>query len=141
MTTFARLLKLLQKQLPAIDPSAVTTRSHLSQDLHADALDMSTLIMLVDEEFGVELDDAAMDSSTVGDVLAFIQRATGEPLDEPAGGIHLDHIQQETERLLSLLRDRQPGDGAWQTSLYQRFMKLRSLTDAAIGVPISQHPK
>lgn len=48
-------------------------------------------------------------------------------------GINLDELQQEVEKLLSLLRDRQPGLMCWNEFLHERIKNLHALTSQALG--------
>jgi hypothetical protein len=48
-------------------------------------------------------------------------------------GINLDELQQETEKLLALLRDRQPGMFTWNDFLVERMTKIHTLTTKALG--------
>lgn len=50
-----------------------------------------------------------------------------------AEGNSLDELQVEAEKLLSLLRDRQPGLVTWNKFLLQRLETLHNLTSQALG--------
>ncbi len=55
---------------------------------------------------------------------------------KPAGekkGINFDDLQQETEKLLSLLKDRQPGPMTWNEFVHERLQNLHKLTSQALG--------
>lgn len=43
-------------------------------------------------------------------------------------GIDLDELQQEVEKLLALLKDRQKGMMSWHSFLHERLQKLHALT-------------
>lgn len=48
-------------------------------------------------------------------------------------GINLDELQLETEKLLSLLKDRQPGMVGWNMFLRERLQKLHHITSKALN--------
>ena len=48
-------------------------------------------------------------------------------------GVDLDELQVETQKLLSLLRDRQPGLITWNTCMREQVQKLHILTSQALG--------
>jgi uncharacterized membrane-anchored protein len=48
-------------------------------------------------------------------------------------GVNLDDLQGEAERLLALLKDRQPGHATWHSFLEERLRKLHALTAQALG--------
>ena len=48
-------------------------------------------------------------------------------------GINLDDLQQETEKLLALLNDREPGLMTWNEFLHERLQNLHKLTSQALG--------
>lgn len=48
-------------------------------------------------------------------------------------GINLDELQQETEKLLALLKDRQPGTMGWIKFMNERMTNLYELTSVALG--------
>lgn len=52
---------------------------------------------------------------------------------EEKKGVNLDELQQEAEKLLSLLNDRQPGLMTWNEFLHERIKKLHALTSQALG--------
>ncbi len=47
-------------------------------------------------------------------------------------GINLDDLQQETEKLLALLNDRQPGLMSWNEFVQERLQNLYKLTSQAL---------
>ncbi|MEK7163298.1 MAG: hypothetical protein AAB775_01120 [Patescibacteria group bacterium] len=47
--------------------------------------------------------------------------------------VNLDELQQETKKLLALLKDRQPGLMTWNEFLWQRLQNLHKLTSQALG--------
>ena len=52
---------------------------------------------------------------------------------ETKKGIDLDELQRETERLLSLLRDRQPGLMSWNEFMHEQLTKLHALAAQALS--------
>lgn len=48
-------------------------------------------------------------------------------------GVNLDELQQEAEKLLALLNDRQPGLMTWNEFLHERLHSLHALTSKALG--------
>lgn len=56
-----------------IDEDAVSLSSNIREDLYADSLDVVDIVMIIQDEFGVEIpDDALMRIITVGDLVAYI---------------------------------------------------------------------
>ena len=52
---------------------------------------------------------------------------------ETKNDINLDELQQEIEKLLVLLKDRQPGLMSWNEFVRKRLTNLHSLTSKALG--------
>ncbi|MBI2674622.1 MAG: hypothetical protein HYX22_02705 [Candidatus Yanofskybacteria bacterium] len=52
---------------------------------------------------------------------------------EEGEGVNLNELQQETEKLLSLLKDRQSEPIAWSEFLYKQLHTLHALTSQALG--------
>ena len=48
-------------------------------------------------------------------------------------GVNLDDLQQEVEKLLALLKDRQPGLITWNEFMQERLQNLHKLTSSALG--------
>lgn len=48
-------------------------------------------------------------------------------------GVNLDDLQQEAEKLLFLLKDRQPGLMTWNERLHERLQNLHKLASRALG--------
>lgn len=42
--------------------------------------------------------------------------------------INLDQLERETEKLLALLKDRQPGLSTWNEFLFKQIEKIRATT-------------
>ncbi len=51
----------------------VTDDARFTEDLGADSLDTTELLMNLEEEFGIEIDDEANTITTVGEAIAYIQ--------------------------------------------------------------------
>lgn len=76
MTINARLNKIVAERL-GVTPDKVTPEAKFADDLGADSLDKIELVMAVEEEFGVEIDDAvAAPWQTVGDVETYLNSIT-----------------------------------------------------------------
>ena len=58
--------------------SELTPEANLSEDLHMDSLDLTDLVMALEEEFNVLLDDDVNEINTVGDVVSFIEAKLAE---------------------------------------------------------------
>lgn len=66
--------------------------------------------------------------SILGQKQASVKKAKDEKK-----GISLDDLQQETEKLLALLADRQPGLMTWNEFLQERLQNIHKLTSQALG--------
>ena len=56
-----------------VDVREVTDEKSFIEDLNADSLDLTEMIMTLEEKFNVEIDDEQAEKmKTVGDVIAFI---------------------------------------------------------------------
>jgi len=51
----------------------VTDGASLMEDLGADSLDLTDLLMALEDEFGIEIDDEANQIETVGQAIEYIQ--------------------------------------------------------------------
>ena len=68
MDTFEKIRALLAEQLD-IDPAKITMDSDIMGDFEADSLDIVDMVMTLEDEFGIEVpDDAIENLRTVGDV-------------------------------------------------------------------------
>ena len=62
-----------------VDGSDVTMEASLVDDLKADSLDTVEMIMSLEEEFGIDIEDAdAENLKTVGDAVRFIEERSGK---------------------------------------------------------------
>lgn len=74
MTTFDRVKKIIVEHL-GVDESKVTEAASFVDDLGADSLDMVELVMAHEEEFGVEISDAAAEKIvTVKDAVTTVEQ-------------------------------------------------------------------
>ena len=48
-------------------------------------------------------------------------------------GINLDELQQETEKLLALLKERETGYASWHELMHERLTNLHALISQALG--------
>lgn len=72
MDTFETIRALLAEQLD-IDPAKITMDSDIMNDLEADSLDLVDMVMTLEDEFGIEVPDDAIETlHTVGDVVRFV---------------------------------------------------------------------
>jgi acyl carrier protein len=70
--TAARIRQILTEHL-GVDEAPDT--AHLAQDLQADSLDTIEIAMALEEAFGIELPDSAMENTaTVADLIALVER-------------------------------------------------------------------
>ena len=70
---FEKVKKIIADQLD-IDADGITDESNLADDFGADSLDLVDISMSIEDEFGVEFPDDALESiSTVADLVKFIE--------------------------------------------------------------------
>lgn len=55
------------------EPEEVTMEAHFIDDLGSDSLDLTELLMALEEEFNVDIDDEANTIETVADAVNYIQ--------------------------------------------------------------------
>ncbi len=58
--TFEKVKKIIVETLNLKDPEKVTMDSHLVDDLGADSLDAAEIIMSIEDEFGIAVNDDAI---------------------------------------------------------------------------------
>ena len=72
MTTFEKLKKIISEQL-YVDESKITMDSDIVEDFEADSIEMVDIVMDIEDEFGVEIPDDAMETiHRIGDVVEYI---------------------------------------------------------------------
>lgn len=72
MTVEQEVIAIVAEQL-GVDPTEVTASKSFVEDLNADSLDLTELIMTLEEKFDVEIaEDQAEKLKTVQDVISFI---------------------------------------------------------------------
>jgi acyl carrier protein len=77
MDTFEKIRTLLAEQLD-IDPNTIEPDSDIMNDFEADSLDIVDMIMTLEDEFGIEVPDEAIENlHTVGDVVQFVDAHKG----------------------------------------------------------------
>lgn len=70
---FDKIKDILIDQLE-IEPEKVTMDASFTEDLGADSLDLVDLVMSLEDEFGMEVPDDAIESlKTVGDAVRYIE--------------------------------------------------------------------
>lgn len=70
---FDKVKEILVDQLD-LDPDKVTMESSFTDDLGADSLDLVDLVMSLEDDFGVEVPDDAIETmKTVGDAVRYIE--------------------------------------------------------------------
>ena len=73
MSVFEKLQEIIAEQLE-IDPEEIDYASNIIDDLGADSLDIVDLVMSVEDEFGIEVPDEALEAvSTVEDMVKYIE--------------------------------------------------------------------
>ena len=71
MSKLDTIKKILSEQL-GVDESAITADTSI-EDLGADSLDIVEIIMNIEEEFGITVDDSAVETlKKVGDIVNYI---------------------------------------------------------------------
>lgn len=74
MATDTEVIDIVVEQL-GIDKTDVTPEKSFVEDLNADSLDLTELIMTFEERFGIEItEEQAEKMRTVGDAIAFIDK-------------------------------------------------------------------
>jgi len=70
---YDKVVAMLCDQL-GVEEDKVSASSDIFEDLGADSLDVVTLLMSLEDEFGLTIeDDQAQDFHTVGDIVSFIE--------------------------------------------------------------------
>ena len=69
---FEKLKKIISEQL-YVDESKITMDSDIVEDFEADSIEMVDIVMDIEDEFGVEIPDDAMETMhRIGDVVEYI---------------------------------------------------------------------
>ena len=77
MTIDKEVIDIVVEQL-GVDPTDVSLEKTFVEDLNADSLDLTELIMTFEERFGFEISEEESEKlKTVGDVVAFIKSKKG----------------------------------------------------------------
>jgi len=73
--TEQKVKDILSKQL-GVDKNKINENTNIATDLGADSLDLVEILMSLEEEFSVSIPDEAIPNiKTVGDLVAFIDKA------------------------------------------------------------------
>lgn len=77
MSIEKEVIDIVVEQL-GVNPEEVTVSKSFVEDLNADSLDLTELIMTFEEKFGFDIsEDEAEKLRTVGDVVTYITKKTG----------------------------------------------------------------
>jgi acyl carrier protein len=69
--------ELLEASESSLDASEIEAETNLRDDLGLDSLQAVTVVMALEQEFGIEVDDEEIDGlQTVGDILELLARKT-----------------------------------------------------------------
>ncbi len=75
---FETVSKLIADQLK-VSVEKVVPEAHLVEDLGADSANIMVLIMDLEDEYQMQVEDSAItELRTVGDIVAYIEKATGK---------------------------------------------------------------
>ena len=78
MSLEQEVIDIVVEQL-GVDPEEVTSDKKFVEDLNADSLDQTELIMTFEEKLDLEIsEEEAQDLKTVGDVVAYIRKKKAE---------------------------------------------------------------
>ena len=71
---FDKIIEILADQVDA-NADEMTMDTRIAEDLGADSLDVVEMLMSVEDEFGIEIpDDAIEDLKTIGNVVEYIEK-------------------------------------------------------------------
>lgn len=77
MSTQDEVIDIVVEQL-GVDKAEVTTDKAFVEDLNADSLDLTELIMTFEERFGLDIDEETVKTlRTVGDVVKYVDAKKG----------------------------------------------------------------
>lgn len=69
-----KVIAMLADQL-GVDPDTINEETDIVNDLGADSLDVVTMLMCVEDEYGITIsDEEAQDLRRVGDIVSYIER-------------------------------------------------------------------
>lgn len=72
-------------ELLKLDPDLVTESATWGGDLEADSLDLTELVMALEDRFDIEVPEEKLEAvETVGDAADVVLAAMGEPADTPS---------------------------------------------------------
>ena len=95
MDTFEKIRALLAEQLD-VDPAKITLESDIMSDFEADSLDIVDMVMTLEDEFGIEVPDDAIESlRTVGDVVNFVDSHAHSLGKSPAFAVRHTAVQAD----------------------------------------------
>lgn len=78
MSIQEEIVEIVVEQL-GVDKEEVTLDKSFVEDLNADSLDLTELIMTFEERFGLDIDEETVKSlRTVGDVVTYVKSKKGE---------------------------------------------------------------
>jgi acyl carrier protein len=76
-TSIEQKLRVAISEQLGVPEDEITADSTFVQDLGADSLDAVEIVMIAEEEFGIEVDEEQAETlATFGDLCAYIERAT-----------------------------------------------------------------
>ena len=87
-----------------LSPDQIRPEAHLKEDLGASSLDRYTIVVDVEDAFGITLDDVPEDEleqkfSTVSDIIAFLSERLADRITEP-----LNRITEPLNRITEPLK-------------------------------------
>lgn len=70
---FEKIKEILVAQFD-VDPDSIEVTTNIADDLSADSLDVVEILMNIEDEFGIEIPDEAIEEiKTVGDLVSYIE--------------------------------------------------------------------
>ena len=70
---FEKIKEILAAQFE-VDPDSIEVTTYIADDLSADSLDVVEILMNIEDEFGIEIPDEAIEEiKTVGDLVSYIE--------------------------------------------------------------------
>ena len=70
---FEKIKEILAAQFE-VDPDSIEVTTNIADDLSADSLDVVEILMKIEDEFGIEIPDEAIEEiKTVGDLVSYIE--------------------------------------------------------------------